>query len=186
MAEWTPNDCWTFWGGWVQGWDTGFDNNGGSAFLGGFSYAASDNLTITNTTIFGDFGFEDQGGSDDNGFMNSLVIDWVINDCWEYVMQFDYLNNDQQFGGVGNGQDTSWAINQYLFYTISDCWKMGSRFEYYDDDRVGGAVKSLTLGANYRPCANLVIRPEVRWDDYATSSAPEDTTLFGVDMVFTF
>jgi hypothetical protein len=42
------------------------------------------------------------------------------------------------------------------------------------------------LGANYRPHPNLVIRPELRFEDFDPVIGREDQTLFGIDAVFTF
>jgi hypothetical protein len=90
-----------------------------------------------------------------------------------------------------------YGINQYLFYTINDCWKAGARFEWFRDDdgaRVGavrpgnplaaggfaGNFYDIALGLNWSPHANIMVRPEVRWDWYdgdilAGSNGPFDT-----------
>ena len=45
----------------------------------------------------------------------------------------------------------------------------------------------LTVGLNYRPAANVVVRPELRWDDFhEAASLLQDTFLFGIDTVITY
>src|SRR5262249_11865447 len=87
---------------------------------------------------------------------------------WEYVMENDIVHTDGSFGGTGeadNGED--FEVANYLFYTINDCWKMGTRFEWWKSNQVTGEDTSfyeLTYGFNYKANANLMIRPEVRYD----------------------
>jgi hypothetical protein len=80
------------------------------------------------------------------------------------------------------------SVNQYLLYTLNPCWGFGVRGEWFQ--AAGYEVGELTAGLNWRPHANLVVRPEVRFDyfegglqrDYGV----EDSTMFGVDAIFTF
>ncbi len=78
---------------------------------------------------------------------------------------------------------------QYLIYTINPKWSAGTRIEWFrddDGDRVAGVgnvnlgwtaapgfvgtFTEWTTGLNYRPCPNLVIRPEIRCDWYSGSA----------------
>lgn len=188
LAEFAYNDNVTLFGGYTLGWDTGFTRNGGDLFLGGVSAQVTDNITATYALTYGDFG-SGVDGSDDNGYSHSIVVDWVINDCWEYVFQSDYINNNQFL----NSNDNLVTVNQYLYYTVSDCVKFGIRAEYFDDPRVGDEIYEVTLGMNYKPHANVVIRPEVRLNEFEpgaslpVSGGPaRDTALFGIDAILTF
>ena len=56
---------------------------------------------------------------------------------------------------------------------INDCWSAGGRMEWFrDDDGVrvvagnAGNYYEATLGVNYKPHSNFLIRPEIRWDWY--------------------
>ena len=119
--------------------------------------------------------------------MYSLVFDYAINDCWQYVIQHD--NGWQEEDGVA--LDTEWyGINQYLFYTINDCWKAGARFEWFRDDdgtRVAGVragnpagggyvgdFYEISAGLNWTPRTNLTVRPEARWDWFEGTGLPYD------------
>ena len=71
-----------------------------------------------------------------------------------------------------------------MFYTLNDCWRLGSRLEWF---KAGdNEVVEFTLGANYRPHANVVIRPEIRVDSFETGAPFQDSSVFGVDAIFTF
>ncbi|HEX4143360.1 MAG TPA: outer membrane beta-barrel protein [Pirellulales bacterium] len=106
-----------------------------------------------------------------------------------YVFQFDYA---QQTDAMVNGRLARWyGWNQYLFYKVSDCWTWGTRVDCWRDEegfRMGGflgstnnnpaALRGLagtynsfagtnlewSVGANWRPNGNTVIRPAIRWD----------------------
>ena len=74
------------------------------------------------------------------------------------------------------------GINQYLIYSLNDCLAAGVRAEWWRDD--GTDYFEVTGGLNYRPHANVVIRPEVRFD-----RSDDDTfeqTSCGVDTILTF
>ncbi len=55
-----------------------------------------------------------------------------------------------------------------------------------DSDGAADEVVDLTVGLNYRPAANVVVRPELRWDDFDAASRLQDTFLFGIDTVITY
>lgn len=83
--------------------------------------------------------------------------------------------------GPSTGGTALWyGIDQYLYYRINDRLKAGARLEWFRDEdgtRVGlnrpanpnkrpfaGNFYSATLGLNYAPVRNVIIRPEVRYD----------------------
>jgi hypothetical protein len=190
LLEYAWTDDVMLWGGWTQGWDSGLSDNGGDTFVGGFSLQLTEDLAFTYATSMGDFGFgyPGQAGSDSDGYAHSLLLTWELTDRWSYVAHSDYIDNDEFLGST----DHFIAVNQYLFYQYNDCWAFGARYEWNQDPRVGrnaaGEINSLTVGLNYRPIANMVIRPEVRWQDFRDENQAglEDTALFGVDAVITY
>ncbi len=179
--------------GWTLGWDTGFDQaNGGSSFLGGFSTSLTDDIALTYILTAGNFGLRSAG---EDGYSHSIVVDTTLSDNLNYVFQSDLVSYDDE--GVGFGQQV--GINQYLFYTLNDCWAAGTRIEWWKSDGVAGPGNSqsfwgITYGLNYKPHANIVIRPEVRHNftsgDIAYANANDgtdfDQTVFGVDAIFTY
>jgi len=201
LAEYAYNDRVTMYGGWVQGWDSGFNNsNDADMFIGGISLGLTDNVTATYATTIGDFGDGTaNGGTGTEGelYMHSLVVDWSITDRLTYVFQHDLGINDNAVG------TTEWyGINQYLLYDINCCWAVGGRFEWFNDvdgarvaqngNANGGDYYEFTLGANYKPHTNLTFRPEIRYDWYNGQGLPyaggtsSDLLTFGADVIFTF
>jgi len=185
LAEWSCSDRLTFYGGWTQGSDTGFSDNGGNTFLGGVTAQIVDTLSVKYATMIGDFGFADSFGSDANGYLHSIVIDWQLTDCLKYVFQTNYIDNTTLITSILGAPSTSYSFNQYLLYDFNDRWSFGGRFEWAGAG-VNGEAAEMTLGANYRPHTNVVIRPEVRFEDYDPVFGRQDQTLLGIDAIFTF
>jgi hypothetical protein len=169
-------------GGWTAGWDTGFDQFGnGSSFLGGASLTLSENSTFTYITTIGDFGARTATparpvGTGSGSYSHSLVLDAAITDDLNWVLQSDYVND---------GAKKQYGLNNYLIYTVNDCLGYGIRAEWWHDTTflTGGDFYEVTAGVNYRVHSNLIVRPEVRWEDYATT---DDQTIFGIDAILTF
>jgi len=185
LAKWARSDRLTFYAGWTQGWDTGFSNNGGNTFLGGFNVQVTDDMSFAYGTTMGDFGFADAGGSDPDAYEHSIVLDWQLNERWKYVLQSDYLDNGLLTTAVLGVPTTIFTVNQYLLLALNDRWGVGGRLEWLKGN-ARGEVWVATLGANYRPHPNVVIRPEVRYEDFDPVIGRQDQTLFGIDAVFTF
>jgi hypothetical protein len=207
LASYAMDENTTIWGGYVLGWDGGFDDNG-DAFLGGISRSVTDSLTLTYATIMGRFGeerFAATGNGLEKGYMHSLVADYAVTDKLQYIIQNDYL--DTETVGGARARNT-FGINQYLIYAINDNWAWGSRFEWWNVSKnsanffttptAGDAdVYALTTGLNYRPHANLIIRPEIRYDwvrgatstetaDIGLFESGRDQFTFGMDTILTF
>lgn len=199
LAEWAYDDDTTIYGGYVTGWDTGWENRIDShMFLGGISLARWEDATITYALTAGHFG----NGAGDL-YMHSLLLDYQLTDAWTYIFQSDLGIQSNQPGGE---RDNHWyGINQYLLYTINDCWSAGFRFEWFNDEegaRIGGALGergdyyAMTAGLNYKPNANTIIRPEIRGDWFDATDAgatlPFDNNTrdkqfsAAVDFIFTF
>jgi len=178
--------------GWTAGWDTGFQsNNNGSNFIGGFSTAVSDDISLTYITNIGNF------GAIGDGYSSSVVLDWQINDRLNYVFHNDLLRADA-------ADNDAVAINQYLIYQVSDCVGVGGRAEWWKND--GTSVYALTGGLNIKPHSQITIRPEVKYDwspggqvaangqnGINNGLAPNpivlngsEQTTFSVDVIFTF
>ncbi len=105
-----------------------------------------------------------------------------------------------------------YGLNQYLIYCLNPCWSAGLRVEWFRDQdgiRVAGLGDGnrntgpypgnfweVSAGLNWKPHANLTVRPEVRWDWYDGTAPggvlPYDAGqrasqfLFGCDLVLTF
>jgi len=139
----------------------------------------------------------------------SLVGTLRLTDRWKYVLQHDY---GQTFDRNTALKADWYGVNQYLFYEINKCWGAGLRMEWFRDEdgtRVtglgagnlaqgpfAGDFYEITAGLNWKPHANITVRPEVRWDWFdprgSTSNHPYDSGdrnsqfLFGCDLIATY
>lgn len=187
LATGSLSDSLTVYGGWTLGWDTGFDQlNDGSSWLGGASYAMNDSASLTYISTAGNFGWRG-----DDAYSHSVVLDLTMTDKLNWVIQSDLVR-------VASTGEDNVGLNHYFLYSVSDCIGLGARLEWWKGDVLTGyaphgavlptdgslSYYAATFGANVRPHANLVIRPEVRVD--WSPAADYDETYFGIDAVVTF
>lgn len=169
--------------GWTAGWDTGFerhhdgDNSEGSNFLGGFAYTLTEGTTFTYITTVGDFGWRAEG------YTHHVVLTSELSDQWTTVLGHDLVETNIP-------GDHQYSLYGYLFYTVNDCLKYGVRGEWWKTP--GSSIYDVTVGINYRPHANLVIRPEYRYqwadgeDTAVALGIPTDVGIFGIDAVLSY
>lgn len=181
LASQPLNDHWFWSAGVVDGWNT-FNTDDRANFLGGLTFTDKDwgSLAFAITTG-GESIFGPGVGPFANRTMYSLVWSRSFTSRFTYVLQHDYGNQSLKPFDLPS---LDWyGINQYLLYRINCCWSAGLRIEWFRDDdgyrvtglRPGNAIQGAsfpgnfyecTLGLNYKPNANLAVRPEVRWDWY--------------------
>jgi hypothetical protein len=133
---------------------------------------------------------------------NSItVFTYQLTDRFEYGSQYT-AGIEEQGSFVRRGQDASWYGTEQLFtYKLNDKWSAGLRYEWVRDNdgsRVfgvgnilltdkgwdgepgcAGAYNDLSLGLNWRPRPNCVLRPEVRWDWYDGLPNPSGQLPYG-------
>jgi hypothetical protein len=198
LGVYTPCDAWTYYAGYTLGWDSGFDQSGpsndrssGNNGILGFSHKISDNVTFTYLATIGDFGFRTD---DEFGYEHTIIYDVKLCDKYEYVFSHDLVLSD---GSFFRQDEEDYDITNYFFYTINDCWKAGIRGEWWKSNQVTGQDASfyeLTGGVNYKANANLVVRPEVRYDWTPGEQAVENVqgnsfynrVEVGIDAIYTF
>lgn len=187
LAQYNAENGMTLYGGYVMGWDSGFEDNG-DAFLGGYSYDLTDNINVNNQYVIGRF------GADEVGFMSSSIITSQLTDSVSHVLWIDVLDTD------GTGRTTqreTFDVTNYLLVGLTDSVTWGNRLEWYNVDRgVYGVttgrsdIYAFTTGLNYAAGSNLMFRPEVRWDwdkdGVAGHELGQSQTTVGADMIFTF
>jgi hypothetical protein len=176
LGTYAASDKLTLYGGWTLGWDTGFDSyQGGSNFLGGFGYAITEDISMTYINCIGDLGWRGQG------YNHSLVFNVTLTEKLNYVFQTDFVGTD-----TATANDDL-SINQYLFYALNDCWKFGTRVEWWQRD--GESLWEATVGVNWRPHPNFVLRPEIKYNSgeaLVNLGLPDESTIFGIDAILTF
>jgi hypothetical protein len=184
FAEYTLSDRVTVLGAVTRGWDVWEDNNTALSALGGVYLSGGDDAELSFLVCYGS---ESDRGNDRQFVFNST---WTrpLTDRWTYMLAGDFgAAADVALDGAGLPEDAQWfGVTNYLFYKLSDRWKAGGRFEvFHDDDGVRirpierddplgrGTLYGLTLGLNYLPSLNVIVRPEVRWD-WASGLMPFD------------
>jgi hypothetical protein len=204
LTQYKMNDKITVYNGWVDGWDSGFDDdNSGSMYLGGIALTLSEKATFSWYCSAGDFGNGTAyaGAMSGNLYENNFVFNYKLNDKWTYGFAHDLGSNYDLANG---GEDNQWyGLTNYLFYKVNDCLSYGGRFEWFQDPQgariangAAGNYYELTAGFNWKPHANIMIRPEIRYDWYegfanATALPFNDGTATtqlsgGFDAIFTF
>jgi Putative beta-barrel porin-2, OmpL-like. bbp2 len=190
LATYALNDDVSIWNGYSLGFDSGFEDNG-DAYLGGMSLQLTDDLQLIYALIAGRFEDGDGVAGTQNGYMHSLIANYALTDSVQYIVQNDIRSTKN---AVGDDVTDTFGVNQYLIKTLNDRWGVGGRFEWYQSEGIFSAAQSdiyaLTGGLNYRPHANMLVRPEVRWDfdDDQVANLPDgdEQFAFGVDSIFTF
>ena len=214
MARYELADQWAVLAGLHQGIHRFEDNNNELNFQGGLTWTSLDKGTSLAYAV--DAGKNDDAGLQDE-YVHSLVFKRQLTERALYAIQ----NNLGFLNGVAGGDDAEWySIVQYLVYALNPLWSAGVRVEWFrDDDGVkilgmgnlpgargwlgapgyAGSFTDLSLGLNWKPKANLLIRPEVRWDWYDGPPNPNgpyplpfdngsssDQLTFATDLVVTF
>lgn len=186
QADYKLNDNWTAVGGFNNGNMTFRDDTNTYDFLGGVKYAS--NSKRSNLSLMVDAGPQScfSGMNDVTSVISVYTLQ--ISDRFYYGSQ--YTAGVESHGSmIHPGSDASWYGTEQMFtYKLNDKWSAGLRYEWVRDNdgsRVAGignllmtdrgwdgkpgcagAYNDLSLGLNWRPHPNCVLRPEVRWDWY--------------------
>jgi hypothetical protein len=201
LSTYTVDEDTTFWNGYVMGWDSGFEDNG-DAYISGFKRQLTDSTSLVYTNALGRFN-DDVASPNfgERGSIHSGILTTKLSDKLTHLIQTDYLQTHNAAGAV---QRNTFGMINYLIYSLNDRWSVGSRSEWfnYTTQQVHNAdLYNQTFGVNYRPNANLIMRPEVRWvwdkngvtGPVGANEISPNTGLFmpsqaafGTDMIFLF
>lgn len=216
LADYKLTDQLSLQGGMHRGWMQFEDFNDAWDVMAGIQWQSCDRKTELRYALSS--GKQSFPFDDDNRFVSSIVFQHQVTEPLRYVL---IQNLGVESDPLGNGADAQWyGLNQYLLYTINRCWAANLRVEWMrDDDGVriagpgnipgirawdgagyAGNFYEMTLGMNWRPTGNWLIRPEVRWDWYdgPASFVPgkpalpfdagdsDQQTTFAVDAILTF
>jgi len=216
LASWKPADNVEVNGGLVNGWNALSSGYARANFLGRARIRNDDNSLATTFAIISGDEADDFSPVFEpapvlrsaNRTRYSLIFEARPSDRWEYVFHQWY---GAQANGLEDGTTAIWTgIDQYLYWSASERWKWGARFEWFDDidgTRVGlnrpsnpnhvplpGNYFSLTLGPNWVPTANVLVRPAFRWDFFSGSGnvkpfndgVSQNQTMLGFDAIQKF
>ena len=185
LATWKPNDRWTIESGVVNGWNALDREDDSPAYMGRIKFTGECNRWWTSLAVI---------TGDDQATIPGILNREVTGNLTRYsyllgvnpTKRLEYVFHQwlgAQEDGGRRGQTALWyGIDQYAYFKVRDCLKSGLRFEWFRDEdgtRVGlnrpnnpnkvplpGNYFALTLGSNWNPLgmANVLIRPEIRWD----------------------
>ncbi|MBN2475799.1 MAG: porin [Pirellulales bacterium] len=226
LATYALTDRISISGGFDRGWDNWEDNNQSLSFLGGAgwtSYDQASSLTFAVSTG----PYDDAGQLNRFMYSVVFSHQMTPRLLWVIQHDLGVDNNGGRTLGNGVVEDAQWyGINQYFIYRIDRAWDLGARVEWFADDdgtRVGGIGAphgwdlgpdvgpntqgnqigwagdffAVSVGLNWKPCDNVKVRPECRWDWYrgprdAANRLPYDAGsrayqfTFATDLVVTF
>ncbi len=196
QGEYKLGENFTVLAGMHDGWLNFEDPEGRFDFLGGVKWATSDKKTTLSVMV--DTGPE-MGLS---GAEHDRTTCWIVGNhqfderlWWGGQITF---GKEDQGSVIALGNNAYWfGYEQELTYKLDSQWSVGLRYEWVNDPEgsriagVAGLIQSqvggwnsppgfsgnwsdVTLGLNWRPHPNLVVRPEVRYDWY--NGAPNTTT----------
>jgi len=217
LVNWKASDNVEVDGGLVNGWNSLASPYSDANFLGRIRAKNDDNSLATTFAVI--------SGNEGNDFSPlfqpappltsanrtrySLLFEVRPTDNVEYVFH-QWLGT--QAKGLADGGTALWTgIDQYLYYRWSKTWLWGARFEWFQDTdgtRVGlnrpsnpnhvplpGNYYSLTLGPNWVPTGNFMMRPCFRWDFFGGPTGPRrpyndgvsnQQTMLGFDLIQKF
>jgi len=217
LASYQLSEQWGIDAGFHRGWMMFEDNNENLDFMGGIRWKAPSGRTELAYAV--SVGPQDAAGRQDR-FVYSLVLRHRLSPRLQYVLVHNLgWENDGVFWVQEGPRDAEWyGINQYFIYALSPKLSMAARIEWLRDDDgvriagVGNVVPGkgwpalpgfagnfyeLTLGLNWRPHPNLLVRPEARWDWYEGTTnlagqlpfddgSSDHQFTVATDMIFTF
>lgn len=211
LATWKPGDNWKLQAGPVNSWNTLDGVQDHVQFLGKATYTSDCQDWWTSFAII--------TGQEPNNVagLPGIVTEYANRTRYSFIVDkkfggFEYVFHHwlgAQQNGTANGTKALWyGLDQYLYYTLSDTWKLGGRFEWFNDEdgtRVGlnrpsnpnkpplpGNYYSLSVGPNYTPTPNLVVRPGMRYDVYDGDAHPfndghnKNQFTYGFDVIYKF
>jgi hypothetical protein len=213
QADYKLNNAWNVIAGFHDGFNAFQDPNGMFHFLGGAKW--HNDAYKVSLSLLTDVG--PQFAADDQQYVYSLVFKKQFSEKLQYAFEqvlggTEEVNNPSVPGGYAKW----YGLDQYLIYTLNPCWSAGARAEVFRDQNgtrvagignvnygwpaapgFAGTFTEVTLGLNWHPHANFVVRPEARWDCYGGSTNVQgqlpfgDGTrssqfLFATDLIFSF
>jgi hypothetical protein len=192
QAEYKIGDRWTAIAGFNRGWEKWEDPIDTLHFLGGVQRTSDDKRTLLSVMV--DTGRELGFTGPHDRTSVITVFTHKFNDRLAYGSQYTL---GREVGGsfVDPGQNADWyGTEQMLIYTINPKWSAGLRYEWVRDQdgaRIAGignllgsakgwsglpgytgSFHDVSIGLNYRPHPNVVVRPEIRWDWYSGQPNP--------------
>jgi hypothetical protein len=175
VATATLSDIWTVQAGLVTGEDVFIAPGMEPTFIGSVKWTSPDQRdTATLATILGSGRFEQRRNLNNVDILD-LIYTHKVNDRLTYT--FEALGGyETNFPDVGTAH---WfGVVDYLTYTFTPRLSGTARLEFFDDMqgiRTGarGLYTTPTVGMQFKLRNDVILRPEIRYDDNSQSAAFE-------------
>ena len=185
IATYTGLDNVSISAGFIEGLNTGFDSNG-DTLVASVGLDLTDRLDVQYNVVGGRLLNFLGGPTTTKGAIHSIVAAYDIRCDLQYAMEATIIDYDDSFNLFG----PSAGISNYFIKTLNDCNAIGLRYEWLGQEFEGETADfhEVTIGWNHRRSANLIIRPEVRWDwiNVDDGDFEDDHASFAVDAIMTF
>jgi hypothetical protein len=217
QADYKLNDNWNLIGGINRGWMMFEDPTNSWNFLGGGKWTSDDKKHTLSLMV-------DTGPQTGFTGLRSRYSVFAVytRQFTEKLLYASQYSTGQEVNGsfVVPGANDNWFGTEQMFIRkLNDEWSAAVRYEWVHDDggaRMAGIGNALltdrgwdglpgftghfhdvSLGVNYRPNLNFVLRPEVRWDAYDGPRNPAGQLPYGnherssqftfaTDLIFTY
>lgn len=188
LATWEPREDVSFSCGWMQGWDEAIDPDSDSSLIWfGIGKQLTRAIKLSYMMYAGNMlGYE-------NTYSHCIILETKLSDKLTCYLEYDFM-------GLFNGNDENlkqWGLNNSFIYEINEKVQAGLRIEY-QEELVENQVVSrseITLGLSISPfkdctprhkrsclsacrvmSGELVIRPELRYDNWSGDNGFNDCT----------
>ena len=203
------NDKLTVYGGVDTGWNDWTSPNGQNGYFVGLNWNPDDKTTLAFTLSYNT---QQLIGVSSSRTHYDLVLTHKLSDklTWAFENTF---GSDSLIAGSGPSENWCSFVN-YLTYDLCDKWSVGGRWEWMKDNEgiivppsdpfpfaaavpypgAPGEWNDLSLGVNFKPSKNILVRSEIRYDwetQYASKPAFDDNTsnnqwTWGNDLIIKF
>ncbi|TVM04275.1 MAG: hypothetical protein CV087_01150 [Candidatus Brocadia sp. WS118] len=185
----------------VNGWDTFVDNNDSKTLGYQFNWKISDN---TNFIVNGSHGAEQDEDIEAKADGNirhfwDLILALKPFEKTAFNLNFDFGTEEGAAGSAsgfvdGHGNGKWWGFSGIVSQDITDYFGLALRGEYFDDKdgaRIGVSALHLwevTLTANFKIRENLLVRPEIRYDEASQDifNGHNDQLTTAIDVAYLF
>ncbi len=172
----------------VNGWDTYIDNTEGKTYGFYLTYQPNDDFFISLATIHGPEAWGDQNENEDV-MMYDIVATYSLPQVEKLslAVNWDHGYAEEQRVSDHAGTATTapsksgahwWSIGTYAMYDWTDNQQGALRYEYWDDQDgakgFGFSLWTITYTHNITVADNLMIRPEIRFNNYNIDTGTEE------------
>lgn len=168
LLSYDINSCWSFDGGYTEGWDIWDNPDNEAGFVGKVTWTSPRKRTVISAAVHSG----DEQANQRSSY--NVFLRHRINQCLTIALEHDW--GTEQDAGVNQGDANWYSVLGYGYYSLTPTLDVGLRVEWFRDrdnarifavpstQVVGTDYQAITFGCNYHPCEEVIFRPELRWD----------------------